>query len=291
MKFSIVTITYNRASLIGDTIQSVLNQTYKNFEYIIIDDGSTDNTEEIVNSFNDKRIKYFKQSKKDTLSILRNNGVNNSTGDVICVLDSDDLWKKNKLSILFNIFKNSEIQFVFHNATNLSEDNIEKDTIYSYKKDFYKNILNEILDNSILPYPFYSFKRSLVKKGKVYDESMMDGQHDFFLRTASKYPMYYCSKTLALKRHHKQMISKNLSAFPLLNLNITLKKLLRSNKINIQQYCTYLNKSNYKIARYYSNKNNTKEAIKYLTKIIKSDVSLLNLIYIKSFIRRLIIFK
>lgn len=59
MKFSIVTITHNRAHLIDKTIGSVLNQTYPNFEHIIIDDGSTDGTEEIIESSNDDRIKYF----------------------------------------------------------------------------------------------------------------------------------------------------------------------------------------------------------------------------------------
>ena len=58
---SVITPTYNRGEILKETIQSVLNQTYQNFEYIIVDDGSTDNTKEIVQSFQDKRIKYISQ--------------------------------------------------------------------------------------------------------------------------------------------------------------------------------------------------------------------------------------
>lgn len=88
--FSLVIPTYNRAAFIRETIHSVLDQTYQHFEIIIVDDGSTDNTEEIVNHIASKKITYLK-IKNAERGFARNYGILNSKGDYITFLDSDDL--------------------------------------------------------------------------------------------------------------------------------------------------------------------------------------------------------
>jgi glycosyltransferase involved in cell wall biosynthesis len=100
--------TYNRAHLISKGIRSVLDQTEPDWELIIVDDGSTDNTQEIVKSFNDDRIHYIYQENSER-SVARNNGVKNSKGDWICFLDSDDYYLPNHLEA-FNKFIRSENQ-------------------------------------------------------------------------------------------------------------------------------------------------------------------------------------
>lgn len=95
-KVSVIIPTYNRANLIEKSVRSVLNQTYKNIELIIVDDGSSDNTEEIIKSINDTRIIYHKQENGGQ-SKARNNGVLLSTADYIAFHDSDDVWRENKL--------------------------------------------------------------------------------------------------------------------------------------------------------------------------------------------------
>ena len=88
---SVIIPTFNRAHLIGRAIKSVLNQTYQDFEIIVIDDGSTDNTGEIIRSFTDKRIKYIKKYKKNKgISVARNIGIKVARGKYIALLDSDD---------------------------------------------------------------------------------------------------------------------------------------------------------------------------------------------------------
>lgn len=94
--FSIILPTYNRAQYLPKAIKSVQEQTFSNWELIIIDDGSTDNTNEVVNSFNDPRIKYIYQDNAER-SAARNNGIRNATGDWICFLDSDDYYLPNHL--------------------------------------------------------------------------------------------------------------------------------------------------------------------------------------------------
>lgn len=100
--FSIVLPTYNRAYLIKDTIQSVMNQSYTNWELLVVDDGSTDNTKEVVSSFTDPRIRYIYQENAER-SVGRNNGVRQAKGEWICFLDSDDYFLPDHLKA-FNDF-------------------------------------------------------------------------------------------------------------------------------------------------------------------------------------------
>ena len=95
--FSIVIPTYNRAPLIFKTIESIFNQTYTNYEIIIVDDGSTDNTEEIISKINNPKIKYYKIINSER-GAARNKGILHSTGDYITFLDSDDIIYPNYLS-------------------------------------------------------------------------------------------------------------------------------------------------------------------------------------------------
>ena len=93
---SVIIPTYNRANLIKRSAESVLNQTYTNLELIIVDDGSTDNTKEVIASINDERVIYVKQENKGCCA-ARNNGINLARGKYIAFQDSDDVWLSDKL--------------------------------------------------------------------------------------------------------------------------------------------------------------------------------------------------
>lgn len=95
---SVILPTYNRAKEIPKSIESILNQTYKDFELIIIDDGSTDNTQEVVAGYQDKRIRYIQNTtSKHGVSVARNIGIRESTGEYITFNDSDDVFYPDKL--------------------------------------------------------------------------------------------------------------------------------------------------------------------------------------------------
>jgi glycosyltransferase involved in cell wall biosynthesis len=98
MTFSVIIPIYNRAHLISKAISSVINQKYSKWELIIIDDGSTDNIQEVVTSYNNDRIKYIYQENAER-SVARNNGIKNAKGDWICFLDSDDYFLPNHLEV------------------------------------------------------------------------------------------------------------------------------------------------------------------------------------------------
>ena len=101
---SIIIPCYNRADIVGETIDSVLAQTYERFEIILVDDGSTDNTREIISAYADHRIRYFYQANGG-LSAARNSGLNVAEGEFVAFLDSDDIWLDWKLSAQVEIFR------------------------------------------------------------------------------------------------------------------------------------------------------------------------------------------
>ena len=94
---SIIMPSYNTANFIGETIKSVLEQTYKNWELLIVDDCSTDNTDEVVARYNDERITDMKNVKNSGAAVSRNKALNVARGKWIAFLDSDDLWYPTKL--------------------------------------------------------------------------------------------------------------------------------------------------------------------------------------------------
>ncbi len=94
---SVIMPSWNTGRFIADSIQSVLNQTYTNWELLIVDDCSTDNTDEVVASFNDSRIKYFHNERNSGAALTRNKAMREAQGEWIAFLDSDDLWTPDKL--------------------------------------------------------------------------------------------------------------------------------------------------------------------------------------------------
>jgi len=107
---SVIIPTYNRAHLVSRAIQSVLNQTYQDFEIIVVDDTSADNTEEVIKSFNDPRIRYMRHEQNRGGSAARNTGIKATKGEYIAFLDSDDEWLPEKLGRQLQVFAESATQ-------------------------------------------------------------------------------------------------------------------------------------------------------------------------------------
>jgi len=115
---SIITATYNHDKYIGKCIESVLSQSYPNWEQIIIDDGSTDKTEEIIARYDDKRIKYIKQKNVGIYNLKEtyNKALELSKGDLIAILEGDDFWPPNKLKTQIKAFEDEKVGFSWGKA-------------------------------------------------------------------------------------------------------------------------------------------------------------------------------
>lgn len=136
---SVIMPTYNHAEFIKDSIESVLNQSYKHLELIIVDNFSTDDTEKIVTAFinSDKRIKYLKFRNHGIIAASRNFGIANSKGDYIAFLDSDDMWYHSKLENQLKHFTNDEIVGVGTDAVLISSTPYYRQTHWGRSKDGY----------------------------------------------------------------------------------------------------------------------------------------------------------
>src|SRR6266516_320914 len=106
-KVSVVIPTYNRVDLLRPAIVSVLNQTFQDFEIIIVDDGCTDSTSDLVSAFNDARIKYIRHEINKGGSAARNTGILNSKCEFIAFLDDDDEWLPEKLDMQIKVIEES----------------------------------------------------------------------------------------------------------------------------------------------------------------------------------------
>ena len=122
--------THNGEDFLKEALESVLVQTYENFEIIFWDNCSDDNTQKIVNSYHDKRIKYFYSDEFTPLGEARNRAIDKSNGDLIAFLDCDDVWMSNKLELQVPVFDNKDIGIVI------------SDTIFFDKK--WRNASDEV---------------------------------------------------------------------------------------------------------------------------------------------------
>lgn len=119
---SIIMPSWNTANFIAESIQSVLDQTYTNWELLIVDDCSTDNTDEVVASFNDSRIRYFHNEKNTGAARARNKAMREAQGEWIAFLDSDDLWTVDKLEHQIKFMKDNGYVFSYTEYEKIDEE-------------------------------------------------------------------------------------------------------------------------------------------------------------------------
>lgn len=142
---SIIMPSWNTARFIGESIQCVINQTYPNWELLIVDDCSTDNSDELVKPYlHDKRIRYFKNEKNSGAALARNKAMREAQGEWIAFLDSDDLWMSQKLEKQITFMTENGYVFSYHEYEKIDEegkpmniyvsgpDVVNKRTMYHY---------------------------------------------------------------------------------------------------------------------------------------------------------------
>lgn len=119
---SIIMPSFNTANFISLSIASVINQTYTDWELIIVDDCSTDNTKEVVSQFNDKRIRFYNNLCNSGAAISRNKAISLAKGEWIAFLDSDDIWHPQKLEKQLNFMLNNNYVFSYHTYDKIQEN-------------------------------------------------------------------------------------------------------------------------------------------------------------------------
>ena len=186
MRFSIIIPTYNRSGFVASAIQSVLFQSYPNFEIIVVDDGSIDNTEQIVGYFTDKRVHYYKKDHQERAA-ARNFGVLKAKGDYITFLDSDDIIYPHYLSealLLIEKYNNSEWFHLKYEIKNTSNKTIWRSTLNT---DI--NLNKELLMGNFLSCIGVFLRKDIAKKNSFNTTLELSGSedHELWLRMASQY--------------------------------------------------------------------------------------------------------
>ena len=164
---SIIVPIYNAERYLNRCIKSLINQTKENIEFILVNDGSTDSSEEIIKSYKDKRIKYFK-NKNQGIGKTRNFGMQKATGKYIMFLDSDDYLSTNACDELFSKAEKDNLDLVINNFYRVEEETEKKVEVIipEFKNTTLKDNKRLLLDVNLAPWNKL-YKRELLKKNKI----------------------------------------------------------------------------------------------------------------------------
>lgn len=228
---SVIIPTYNREKYVVEAIESVLVQTYKNLEIIVVDDGSTDGTEKILEPYRD-RVVYIYQENQGP-SAARNTGIRRANGQFIAFLDSDDLWLPEKLEVQVAYMEtNPEVGLVHTGKLHREErptGPILKEWPYA-EQSRSGHIFPEMFLGPAVLTPTVVARRECFDVAGLFDEDLTFGEdHHLFLRIARHFPIGYINKPLVIIRFHDTNITKKDRFQTLLRTAHAFEKLLQNN--------------------------------------------------------------
>ncbi len=229
---SVIIPTYNRGWILKETIDSVLAQDFTDFELIVVDDGSTDNTQSILSSYKED-IVVLRQDNKG-VSSARNRGIVSASGQFIAFLDSDDLWLSQKLSVQVDFFNTNPDALICQ-----TEEKWIRNGIRVNPKKRHKKLSGDIFEHSLylcLVSPSaVMIRRSLFEKAGMFDETLPACEdYDMWLRISCRYPVYLIDTPLIIKRGgHADQLSRS-SGLDRYRIQ-SLKKIIESNLLTDKQ--------------------------------------------------------
>lgn len=299
---SIIIPTYNREKLLPRAIDSVKEQTYKKWELLLVDDGSTDNTKGLVENYikKDRRIKYLVNTRKKGPAGARNTGILAAKGDYIAFLDSDDEWMPEKLKIYLNYFeKNPEIDTFCSNDVMIKpEEEIERSNVYDPPAMSKEKIFEYVIKKG----DFFAQTSSMMVKRKVFnsvglfDENLMRCEDiDLYLRINEKFKWSYIKKPLSrqcwlpermanYQEERKMMGNQQLHSYYLMLMLKNLHHKIRLDKNQKSLVKIKLKETKKKVSEYFFNqgyfgfrKTNKKKALKYYLKSLYYHFGLIQL--------------
>lgn len=266
--FTIIIPTYNRASFLTKTIESVLQQSFRDWELIIIDDGSTDTTKNIIRGFTDKRIKYFYQKNQER-SVARNKGIEHAEGQYICFLDSDDYYLPQHLENFHSTILKAENKTGFFYCGICFEQNgvirerVEVQNTFADPKEF--------VICAVIGTPQVCIHRSVLKKEKFNPQFTIGEDMELWIRIADDFPPVFSKHyTVVALEHNGRSVNNHI-------LLITKMKEMvyhifsaahPGNKISQKAKHTFLSDYYFRVARSFIHRNEKFQSIRFLLKSI-----------------------
>jgi glycosyltransferase involved in cell wall biosynthesis len=208
---SIIVPTYNRGQLIARSVKSVLNQTYRDFELIIVDDASTDNTEEVVSSFNDKRIRYIRHEENRGEAAARNTGIKAARCNYIAYQDSDDEWFPEKLAKQMELLKDASPEVgVIYTGFWKTENHRKTYIPFSWVNQKNGDIHKELLKGNFIGSPVVLIKKDCFNRVGLFDERLCNlVDWEMWLRISKQYHFRCVDEPLVIAHYDSANVSDN----------------------------------------------------------------------------------
>lgn len=212
--FSVVIPLYNKEAFIGKTLEAVLAQEFTDFQIIIVNDGSTDGSLEVLNRFNDDRIQICHQDNQG-VSAARNKGIDLSTGEYICFLDADDVWSPDFLKTIHSLIIKYPEYYVFSAAVEMEAFGKVLPAQYSVSNEvekgvFIENYFRASRGFSVLWTSASVFHKSVFHRVGVFNVAIKSGQDtDLWMRIGEYYDVVFTTKILAKYTEHGASLSRN----------------------------------------------------------------------------------
>jgi len=206
---SVVMPVYNGGNYLKEAIDSVLNQTFNDFEFIIVNDGSTDNTEEIIYEYSDKRIKYIKQENTGIGGALRK-GCNIALGKYIARMDADDVCLPERFKVQFDFLeKNLSFVLVSNSVFYINENSEIFGRCYSYTTNW--AIKKKLKKGSVIPHPSVMMRRDIYKRTLGYQDLQLLEDYCLWMNMSKHGKLHNMSSPLLKYRVLSNSISRSIS--------------------------------------------------------------------------------
>ncbi|MFM7662519.1 MAG: glycosyltransferase family 2 protein [Bacteroidota bacterium] len=265
--FSIIIPTYNRALFLSKAIESVINQTFSDWELIIVDDGSTDNTKELVASFieKDKRIKYIYQENAER-SAARNNGIKKAVGKFICFLDSDDIYHNAHLQRFKDLIDENNEKVALHfSGVSLNQYD---ETPCKYNETH--QTAQEFVLLNTLATPRACVAKEVFEDHQFNTKIRIGEDRELWARGAKYYPVFYHTYKTCIQIDHSNRSILGKSVFDSYE---TLKFIFSQHKIRIKIKRELRSNALFNIGKYELTQNHRLKAILFFTKSLVADIN------------------
>lgn len=267
--FSVIIPTYNRAKFVDKAIASLLKQNYLDFEIIVVDDGSTDNTEEVVKSFNNQKVKYYKKENQER-GAARNYGAKHAVGEYLNFFDSDDTAYDNHLQVAFETINanNSPEVFALNYDVLISKD--------KYKNDVkFNNINKQLISKNLLSCNGVFVKREIALMNPFSEIRELSASEDYLLwfLLASQFNIVANNAVTStiVEHNNRSVVTMEVDKL-IVRKEIFLREIF-SNKLILKYYSNYSNRIKSQVFSYIAlhvslTKKDRSISIKYLFKSI-----------------------
>ena len=246
--FSVVIPTYNHGKYLSRCLQSVLDQTCTNWEAIVVDNHSTDDTEDVMNSFTDERFTYLKVHNNGVIAVSRNVGIKAAKGEWIAFLDSDDWWTSNKLKACLNCINNT-VDLLYHDLQIIPRRSLPFSNILKGRQLKYPVLIDLLVGGNAISNSSVIVRKYLLDEINGINENrelMAAEDYNTWLRIARLTDQFaYLPQVLGFYFVHNESVSK-------INISITTRHAISEflNFLNPQQKCVVESKLRYAAGRF-----------------------------------------